>query len=102
MTRTDIRRLLCGKLLCLGIALALSSCRSDKPPAIDICILDGVGGGDCVLKDGTQRYMLPSEMKNMWSTTQADMAAYSSWCYKAPIKVIEEQMQRVHDNALSK
>lgn len=76
--KTATLLLVCGVMLCLTTV----SCRKDKPPKITICILDGHGGGDCVDQADQNVYMPPSEMLNMWCTTQQDMAAFSSWCYQ--------------------
>lgn len=75
-------RLWINGVLLLG-ALGLASCKSSKPPVIEICIGDGVGGADCVERDNTKVYHPPSELTNYWMTNQADMAAFSSWCYAA-------------------
>lgn len=89
-----MQRLRSGVMLCLALG-SLSSCRSTIPPKIPICIDDGVGGKNCIMEDGTKKYVLPSEAKNMWSTTQAGMALFSSWCYGADQKVVEEEMNRI-------
>lgn len=68
----------------LVMTLALSGCRKDTPPAIEICIMDGFGGADCQEADGSKVYKLPSEMKNYWSTNQVDMKSFASWCYETP------------------
>lgn len=74
------------------------SCRSDKPPVISIiCTLDGLGGGDCVQSDGTRVYKLPSEMKNMWATTQTDEANFAAWCYKVPTPVASNALAQIKD-----
>lgn len=93
--------LLNGKKLLAVIAfLFLSSCRNDPPPTISvICILDGVGGGDCVKADGTKVYMLPSEMVNMWATTQADEQSFAQWCYKTSARTVEYQMNMIKEYA---
>lgn len=89
-------------MLYLILGLALNSCRNDPPPALStICILDGHGGGDCVLADGTKKYMLPSEMLNMWATTQADEANFSSWCYQTSKSNVEKQMDLILASAKS-
>lgn len=49
-----------------------------------ICILNGIGGAVCSLPDGSEKYLLPSETKNMWATTQLDMKNFSAWCYDTP------------------
>lgn len=82
------------KHVAVVLVLALvSGCRSDRPPAIStICILDGYGGGDCVNSDGTSVYKRPSEMLNYWSTTQADMQNFASWCYKTSPENVKDRM----------
>lgn len=88
-----------GRRLLIGLACFISACRRDLPPKIDICIGDGFGGADCVLKTGEKAYRSPSELKNYWATTQADMAAFSSWCYQASPQVIEAQMKAIEEAA---
>jgi hypothetical protein len=66
-----------GVLLCL----ALASCRKDKPPVIEICILDGLGGADCVEHDGSKVYRAPSELRNYVGTNPEDQAEFAAWCY---------------------
>lgn len=77
----------------LVLLCVLCGCRKDQPPLIDVCILDGYGGSDCQLKDGTKVHLLPSEMKNYWSTSQGDMANFSSWCYKVNKFTAEAALQ---------
>lgn len=98
-----MQQLSSGKKLLLWVALlALSGCRKDIPPVIEICILDGLGGGDCVEKDGSKLYRPPSGMKNYWSTSADDMAAFSSWCFKTSnSQQIENQMRRIELDARS-
>lgn len=88
-------RLRNGKMLFLALVLVLSGCRTTRPPKIDICIGDGFGGGDCVLKDGTKAYRSPTELKNAWITTQDDMAHYSAWCYDIPQNLVEKEMENI-------
>jgi len=76
-----MRLLICGVLLCLSLGLA--SCRKDPPPILSIiCLGDGFGGADCSLADGTKVWKSPTELKDFWMTTNADMQNYVSWCYK--------------------
>jgi hypothetical protein len=82
-----------GVPLLVGLVLASIACRKSVPPPIDICIGDGVGGADCILKDGTKAYLLPSQLKNYWMTSQFDMQAFSSWCYDTSTKVTGAQME---------
>lgn len=87
------------KLLLAGVLLLTSQgCRKDNPPQITICIGDGLGGMDCILKDGTPKYLAPSETLNMWATTQEDMAAFASWCYKINKSDAEEELAKMRDN----
>lgn len=84
------------RILLLAIGLvALSSCRKDTPPPVEICIGDGVGGADCIEKDGSRRYRRPSELENYWMTNQEDQAAFASWCYKANPQSVERAMDRI-------
>lgn len=79
-----------GVWLWLTFVFLSASCRKDPPPPFDyICTLDGFGGGDCVLQDGTRKYRLPSEMLDHWSTNQASFARYASWCYGGTPKQAE-------------
>jgi hypothetical protein len=81
-----------AKLLATLATLALSSCRSDQPPNIEICIIGEGGGAACVLKDGTRKYRPPSEMVNYWATNQPDMSTFSAWCYDTSLKNVEMEM----------
>lgn len=81
-----------GAMLCL----VLASCNEkDPPPVIEICILDGFGGADCIERDGSQKYRAPTELTNFWATNQDDMAAFSSWCYKIPQVAIEKELDTI-------
>jgi hypothetical protein len=90
-------------MLCLAIVLALnflSGCKTDKPiPISRVCILNGLGGADCVLHDGSRVYMAPSEMKNMWATPLVDMANFASWCYGTNATPALEKIQAAAINA---
>jgi hypothetical protein len=88
-----MRKLLNAALLPV-CALAMGSCRTDKPPIIGIiCIGDGAGGADCVQAGGAKVYKSPSELKNYWMTTQTDEANFSSWCYKIPAPVASSTLE---------
>lgn len=89
-------------LVCLG----LSGCRKSQPPAIDICIGDGIGGADCALRADSPLekvctklekgwFCPPSALKNSWVTTQDDMKLFSSWCYDAPLEVTQKAMESI-------
>lgn len=81
----------------LWICLALSfetACATSKPPEIDVCIGDGMGGADCALKATSPLrgkclefksgfYCPPSTLQNTFITTPEDMKNFSSWCYHA-------------------
>lgn len=82
-------------MLGLGLCLVLVGCRSSNPPAIDICIGDGFGGMNCTLKDGSHKYLKPSETENMWATTQEDMKLFASWCYNTSVKNVAPQMELI-------
>lgn len=93
--RIAIKLLLLGSLPFLALA-----CRSDRPPVLSrICILDGHGGGDCVLASGDRVYMAPSEMVNMWATTEVDQQNFASWCYKTSPKNIVPAMAEIKAQA---
>lgn len=64
-------------LLVLGL---LSGCGKDKPPVIEICILDGIGG-ECDVPGVGKVNKTPSQLTNYWATNQDDMAKFASWCY---------------------
>lgn len=66
----------------LVLCLVCASCRTSKPPVIEVCILDGFGGADCIETDGSKKVKLPSEIKNYWATNQNDMANFAGWCYQ--------------------
>ena len=82
-----------GLMLCL--VLVLSSCRSTRPPRIEICIADGYGGGDCIEKDDKRIVKTPSQLKNYWMTNPEDMAAFSAWCYETTPYVAGKAMKRI-------
>lgn len=82
-----------GVRLCLALALlAASGCRESRPPKIEICLGDGVGGADCVQRDGARKYRPPSELKNYWMTNPEDQAAFAAWCYDTSIQNAKEGM----------
>lgn len=91
-----------GKRLLAVLALLLASCRTSQPPTLEVCILDGFGGGDCVETDGSQLYRAPSLMKNYWSTNEGDMANFSSWCYDADRSFIRRGMGEIKKEILLK
>lgn len=96
---------LLGKKLYLTLAFLLlnfAACRKDPPPAIEVCILNGAGGGDCVEADGSQKFRLPSEMLNFWSTNQPDMKNFTSWCYQSSPAQAQAGMDRVSQEAIVK
>lgn len=77
--KIDLKRLTLGALLLVSPA----GCRKDLPPKIELCQFDGYGGADCILKDGTYVYKVPSELKNFLGTNPDDQAAFAAWCYGA-------------------
>ena len=85
-------------LVVLASLLSLLSCKQSKPPAIEICILDGVGGADCIERDGTKVYKVPSELMNYWATNQDDQAAFASWCYGAQREHVNQVMEQIAVN----
>lgn len=90
--RTVTKRQKLGALLCLGTVLLTSGCRKDTAPVIEICIADGMGGMDCSEKDGSRKYLLPSQSKNYWCTNQSDQSQFASWCYKTSVGNIQQAM----------
>jgi hypothetical protein len=98
--RNDMRLLKLGSKLCLSLALVLiSGCRNSQPPKIEVCILDGFGGGDCVAADGSQLYRAPSQMKDYWATSQPDEANFASWCYDASSSTVKAGMADIEARA---
>jgi hypothetical protein len=84
-----------GALLFLAIAL-LSSCREDSPPVIEICIGDGLGGADCILKDGSKIWRSPTDLQNYWMTNQVDMGEFSAWCYQTDkIELVQKKLGEI-------
>jgi len=71
------------RTLIIAFITVLFGCRSDRPPAITICILDEFGGGYCVDPHGQREYKYPSSLKNFWAANPADMQNFISWCYNA-------------------
>lgn len=86
-----------GKQLLLVLALLLASCRQSQPPAIEICLGDGVGGADCIEADGSKLYRLPSQLNNYWMTNQPDMKNFASWCYSASSSQTSDAMSQIRD-----
>ena len=85
-----------GKLLLVVLAfLLLSSCRDSVPPKIEICILDGTGGADCVEADGSQVFKVPSQLNNYWATNQPDEANFSTWCYDTTPSNVKTAMDNI-------
>lgn len=71
------------RTLIITFIAVLTGCRSDRPPAMTICILDEFGGGYCVNPHGQREYKYPSSLKNFWAANAADMQNFISWCYNA-------------------
>ena len=90
-----------GLLLYLSLGLLLTSCRDSVPPKIEVCILDGFGGGDCIETDGSQKYRFPSQMANYWATGEADEANYSSWCYATSVSTTKAAMSAIKFDAVA-
>ena len=80
--------------LCLLAIVSRSGCRKDTPPVFSvICLGDGFGGADCSVADGSRKYLKPSELKNFWMTTNADMQNYTSWCYQASPAAVRQVLE---------
>lgn len=75
--------------------LLFSSCRDSVPPAKEVCILNGVGLGDCVEANGAKVQKTPSQMNNYWCTNQADMANWAGWCYDATPSATKSAMKTI-------
>lgn len=94
--QNDTRQRQLGKLFLASLGLLLlNSCRDSVPPKIEVCILDGFGGGDCVEADHSQLYKSPSAMKNYWSTSEPDEANFTSWCYDTSQSVVKVGMENI-------
>ena len=76
-------------LLASLLVLSIIGCRTSNPPKIEICIGDGVGGADCIERDGSKLYRVPSQLLNYWMTNQIDETAFSSWCYDTSLQTTE-------------
>lgn len=85
--------------LALALLLSLAACRQSKPPSIEVCITDGVGGADCIEKDGSKLYRPPSQFENYWATNQSDQAALISWCYEIQRDHAEMAMSEIQRQA---
>jgi len=97
--RIGIQQLRHGKPLLVVLALALTSCRNSIPPKIEVCILDGYGGGDCVEPDGTRLYRTPSMLTNYWATSGSDEANFAGWCYQATQEQVRPVMEQIQEQA---
>ena len=94
-----MRQLKHGKRPFLAAALLLiSGCRTQPAPIIEVCILDGFGGGDCVEPDGTKIYKMPSQMKNYWSTNESDEARYAAFCNDASPEQVRFMMNSIRSH----
>lgn len=83
-----------GKMRLAVLALVLDvGCRTTRPPAIEICAGDGLGGADCSEKDNSRKYRSPAELENYWMTNQDDMAAFAAWCYKSDIPTATKALE---------
>jgi hypothetical protein len=60
-----------------------------------ICLGDGVGGADCSLPNGGQSHLLPSQLKNFWMTTNADMQNFSAWCYQTTPEIAAKGLKEI-------
>jgi hypothetical protein len=101
-----MRQLRNGSLLFLVLA-TLTSCRSTNPPPVSVCIGDGFGGADCQLTPTSPLVALcqknadgsffcpPTALVNTWTTSQAEMAAFSSWCFDVPVSVTSASMEKI-------
>ena len=82
-------------LVLLGL-LPLEGCRDSVPPVFSvICLGDGIGGADCSLPGGASEHLLPSQLKNFWMTTNADMQNYTAWCYQTTPAVAAKGMSEI-------
>ncbi len=86
-----------GKMCLVVLALALSGCRSSKPPAIGICIGDGLGGADCIGSDNSKFYMSPSDLKNFFMLSQSDEARFVSWCFDTTEAHVQPWLENTKD-----
>ena len=91
-------RFVLGSLFCLAL-VSLSSCRKDYAPKADLCELDGFGGGDCVLKDGTAIYKAPSEMSNWIARSPQEEAEFVAWCYKTTPQAVTQIWEQMKHEA---
>jgi malic enzyme len=72
-----------------------------------VCIGDGFGSADCILREGSRLralcsfhddangagwYCPPSALENAWITTAEDMESFSQFCYGASKKVVRAHM----------
>ena len=101
LMQIDMRRLRHGKKLCLLLGLlALNSCRSSQPPGIEICILDGYGGADCIETNGTKLYKSPSALLDYWATNETDESNYTQWCYDINAQIVNANMKQIKKAAI--
>lgn len=65
----------------------------DTPPPMPVCIGDGLGGADCVASDGKSFYCDSKCLKSWWMTDSDSMAAFTAWCYGAPVDKVKVELQ---------
>lgn len=87
--------------LAFAVAMVLSSCRTTRPPQLEICVHEGGsdpeqgvlgGGADCVEADGKPLHREAKELQNYSMHSPEDYAKLLNWCFDVTPGTITPQM----------
>lgn len=87
------------KSLLVVLGLLTASCRTDTPPAQELCALNGYGLGDCVEPDGSQVQKTPSQMVNYVARSPAMEQSWDAWCFNTSESNVAPAMQFMYSQA---
>lgn len=82
-------------------AMVLSSCRTTRPPALEVCVHEGAaepeqgiagGGADCSEADGKPLHREAKELQNYTMHSPDDYAKLLNWCFDVTPGFIQPQM----------
>lgn len=84
-----------GSLLFLSLVF-LPSCKTEQPPAVTTCVLDGTGAGECTPPNGAPQFLLlPTEMKGYLALSPTDAENIFSFCFDTSADVSKAQIRRL-------